>query len=107
MASDEDAVLVTTVEIAPGFSRSIRLQRGDCAWSRALDFCAEFCLSEDVAAPLASHLQENLDKATVCSRLATVLLTRLDDFYLFDTVIHSVVCMEQRAGYMFRALQLS
>lgn len=80
MTSGEDVVLVTTVEIAPGFSRPIRLQRGDCARSRALEFCTEFCLSEDVAAPLARHLQENLDKTTVCSSLALVWFIRHHDF---------------------------
>lgn len=64
---DGEVVLVTTVEIAPGFSRPIRLRSGDSAHEKAKEFCRQFCLSADVvAAPLGRHLQENLDKATVC-----------------------------------------
>jgi hypothetical protein len=63
--NDENVVLVTTVEIAPGFSRPIRLRSGDSATEKALEFCIEFCLSAEVAAPLARHLQDNLEKATV------------------------------------------
>jgi hypothetical protein len=69
---DGDVVLVTTVEIAPGFSRPIELRRGDCAHDKALEFCKQFYLSADVAAPLAQHLQENLEKAKVFHTVSCV-----------------------------------
>lgn len=64
---DGEVVLVTTVEIASGFSRPIRLRSGDSTSDKALEFCKHFCLSADVAASLARHLQDNLEKATVCT----------------------------------------
>lgn len=64
---DNEVILVTTVEIAPGFSRPIRLRRGDSTRKKALEFCEHFCLPPNVAGPLSRHLQENVDKATVRS----------------------------------------
>jgi hypothetical protein len=84
-------VLVTTVEIAPGFSRPIKLRRGDSANEKALDFCKQFYLSADVAAPLARHLQENLEKATVFS---SVVCISLCPQHILESHEFSIVCVQ-------------
>jgi hypothetical protein len=65
MQDVEAVVLVTTVEIAPNYSKAIKLRRGDDPHDAAAAFCRAFCLSEEVQAPLARHLETNLKRAMV------------------------------------------
>lgn len=62
---EEEVVLVTTVEIAPNYSKALKLRRGDDPHEVAEAFCRAFCLSADVQVPLGRHLASNMKKAMV------------------------------------------
>lgn len=62
---EQEVVLLTTVDIAPGYSQVIKMRRTDSAYSVAQEFCRAHGLPEAVVGALEDHLQSHLDKAQV------------------------------------------
>lgn len=62
---EQEVVLLTTVDIAPGYSQVIKMRRTDSAYSVAQQFCRAHGLPDAVIGALEVHLQSHLDKAQV------------------------------------------
>lgn len=62
---EREVVLLTTVDIAPGYSQIIELRRGDSAYNAARQFCRAHGLPDSVVGALEAHLQSHLDQAAV------------------------------------------
>jgi hypothetical protein len=63
--SVQPVILVTTIDICPGVSKSVELRKNDVPEDVARRFCREHGLNENILAPLTSHLQQHLEKAQV------------------------------------------
>lgn len=62
---DQDVVLLTTVDIAPGYSKVIKMRRGENAYNVAQLFCRAHGLPDVVISALEAHLQSHLDQVDV------------------------------------------
>lgn len=69
--SQEPIILVTTIDICPGVSKSVELRRHDVPEHVARQFCDEHGLPDNILAPLTSHLQQHLEKAQLKVRTAS------------------------------------
>jgi len=68
---EEEVMLLTTVDIAPGYSKVIKMRRADNALDVAKQFCRANGLPDAVIGALEAHLTSHLKQASVsfpCSR---------------------------------------